>query len=42
MRLTKESDAQATLTLNYKYHGFTKISKVRAKILNKKLVIKTS
>lgn len=42
MRLSKESDAQATLTLNYKYHDFTKISKVKAKILNKKLIIKTS
>ncbi len=41
MRLQKESDAQATLTLNYKINDFTKISKVRVKILNKKLMVKT-
>lgn len=41
MRLQKESDAQATLTLNYNINDFTKISKVRVKILNKKLMVKT-
>ena len=41
IRLSKESNIQATLTLRYN-NGLTKISKIRAKISNRKLVVEVS
>lgn len=40
MRLLKESDAQATLSFKYSFATVKKNSKVVAKILNKRLIIK--
>lgn len=42
VRLLKESDAQATLSFIYRFKVNTKSSKVTAKILNKRLIIKIS
>ncbi|EOS70908.1 hypothetical protein C818_00916 [Lachnospiraceae bacterium MD308] len=42
MRLLKESDAQATLSFKYSFATVKKNSKVVAKILNKRLIVKSS